>query len=75
MAPRPKNDMYRMVAEYAAMPFTLAACMFIGWAVGYGLDRLFGTSFLYLVFLILGIAAGIIQVIRQVQRDTNAPGS
>ena len=63
-----------MVAEYAAMPFTLAACMFVGWAAGYGLDRLFGTSYLYLIFLVLGIAAGLASVIRQIQRDTNGPG-
>lgn len=70
MANRRENNPYRLVAEYAAMPFTIAACMFIGWLIGYGLDKATGLSHLDLVFLVLGIAAGLTQVIRQITRDT-----
>jgi F0F1-type ATP synthase assembly protein I len=35
------------------------------------LDRAFHTNFLYMVFLILGIAAGFVQLLRQVTRDTH----
>ena len=53
--------------EYSGLAVALPAATFVGYAIGYGLDRLFGTHFLYLVFLILGIAAGLLQVVRFVQ--------
>ena len=43
----------------------LVAC-----AIGYLLDKAFGTHFLYLVFLVLGTAAGFVQLIRQFLRDS-----
>lgn len=40
------------------------ASLVAGLLVGYGLDRLFGTHFLYWVFMLLGIAAAFVQLIR-----------
>jgi len=37
---------------------------------GYLLDKALGTSFLKVLFLLFGIAGGLIQLIRQVNRDT-----
>lgn len=48
----------------------LPASTAIGYLIGYGLDRLFHTRFLSIVFLLLGIAAGFIELIRQVQKDS-----
>lgn len=48
----------------------LPASTAIGYLMGYGLDRLFHTHFLSIVFLLLGIAAGFIELIRQVQKDS-----
>jgi ATP synthase protein I len=59
-----------MVGEYTSLAFLLPAATLVGYAIGYLLDRAFHTHFLYLVFLILGIAAGFVQLIRQVTRDT-----
>ena len=59
-----------MVAEYTGLAFLLPAATLVGYAIGYLLDRAFHTHFLYMVFLILGIAAGFVQLIRQVTRDT-----
>lgn len=56
------------------MPFTFAACLFVGYLIGYLLDRALGTHFLYLVFLLLGAAGGLVQIIRQVTKDTDAGG-
>jgi F0F1-type ATP synthase assembly protein I len=64
-----------MVGEYASLAFLLPAATFVGYAIGYLLDRLFHTHFLYIPFLILGIAAGFVQLIRQVTRDTRNDGS
>ena len=59
-----------MVGEYTALAFLLPAATLVGYFIGYLLDRAFHTHFLYMVFLILGIAAGFVQLIRQVTRDT-----
>ena len=58
------------VGEYMSLAFLLPAATFVGYVIGYLLDKAFHTHFLYIVFLIIGIAAGFVQLIRQVQRDT-----
>jgi len=64
-----------MVSEYTALAFLLPTSTFVGYIIGYLLDKAFGTHFLYLVFLLIGIAAGFVQLIRQVSRDTRDNGS
>jgi F0F1-type ATP synthase assembly protein I len=64
-----------MVAEYTGLAFLLPAATLVGYAIGYLLDRAFHTHFLYMVFLILGIAAGFVQLLRQIARDTRDDGS
>jgi F0F1-type ATP synthase assembly protein I len=64
-----------MVGEYTSLAFLLPAATFVGYGIGYLLDRLFHTHFLYIPFLILGIAAGFVQLLRQVMRDTRNDGS
>jgi F0F1-type ATP synthase assembly protein I len=63
------------VGEYTSLAFMLPAATFVGYAIGYLLDKAFHTTFLYLVFLILGIAAGFVQLIRTLQRDMRNNGS
>jgi F0F1-type ATP synthase assembly protein I len=58
------------VGEYTSLAFLLPAATFVGYAIGYLLDKAFHTHFLYIVFLVLGIVAGFVQLIRQIQRDT-----
>ncbi len=60
-----------MVGEYTQLAFALPAATFVGYAIGYLLDRAFGTHFLYLVFLLIGIAAGFLQLIRKVTKDSD----
>jgi len=62
--------MWVQVGEYTSLAFMLPAATMIGYAIGYLLDRALGTTFLKIVFLLLGIAAGFVQLIRQVLRDT-----
>ena len=40
------------------------AALVAGLLVGYGLDRLFGTHFLYLVCMLLGIAGALVHMLR-----------
>ena len=55
--------------EYSQLAFLLPSTIFVGYAIGYLLDKWLGTKWLYMVFLLLGIAAGLIQTIRFVNRD------
>jgi F0F1-type ATP synthase assembly protein I len=70
-----KKPISVMVGEYTALAFMLPAATFIGYLIGYLLDKAFGTHFLYIPFLVLGIAAGFVQLIRQLMRDTRNDGS
>jgi len=49
---------------------TLPACTFVGYAIGHYLDKAFGTTWLQIVFLILGSVAGFVALIRQIMRDS-----
>ncbi len=60
---------WRQVGRYTQLAAVMPACVVAGYAIGYYLDKLFNTSFLYIVFLLLGIAAGFIELIREVQKD------
>lgn len=64
-----KNDIWASVARYAGIATLLPASAFTGYAIGYGLDYLFSTRFLRVVFLLLGVAAGLVQVVRELNRD------
>ena len=65
-----RKNWIRLTSEYLSLAFLLPSATFVGYAIGYFLDRAFGTSFLYLVFLLLGIAGGFIQLVRQIQKDS-----
>ena len=64
------RNFWTSVGEYTSLAFLLPAATVVGYAIGYFLDRALGTSFLKIVFLILGIASGFVQLIRRVQKDT-----
>lgn len=64
-----------MVGEYTSLAFMLPSATFVGYLIGYLLDKAFGTHWLYIPFLILGIVAGFVELIRQVTRDTRNDGS
>jgi len=58
----------RTFARYMPLAMTLPVSTFVGYAIGYYLDKWLGTNFLYIVFLLLGIASGMIQLIREVNK-------
>lgn len=65
----------QVVGEYMSLAFLLPTATFVGYAIGYLLDKAFGTHFLYLVFLLLGIASGFVQLIRRLVQNTKEDGS
>jgi F0F1-type ATP synthase assembly protein I len=69
-----KKNLLNQVGTYLSLAVLLPAASFTGLAIGYLLDKAFGTHFLYLVFLFLGTVSGFMQLIRQFLRD-NRNGS
>jgi F0F1-type ATP synthase assembly protein I len=70
-----KKSAMQQASEYTSLAFLLPASTFVGYAIGYLLDKALGTHFLYVVFLLLGIASGFVQLIRRLLRDTKQNGS
>ena len=66
-----KQSGWKQIGDYASLGIMLPAATVTGYFIGLGLDRWLGTSFLYIVFLLIGIAAGFIEVIRVVSRDSS----
>jgi F0F1-type ATP synthase assembly protein I len=67
-APNKKNP-WAQAAQYAHLGVALPACTATGYFMGVLLDHLLGTNFLYLVFLIIGIAAGFLELYRVATRN------
>ncbi|MCS6952870.1 MAG: AtpZ/AtpI family protein [Bryobacterales bacterium] len=63
-----------MIGEYTSLAFLLPAATVAGYLIGYLLDRALGTSFLKPMFLVLGIIAGFLQLLRQVQKNSENDG-
>ena len=68
--PGPKENFWVQAARYSQLAFVFPAALVVGWLVGAGLDRWLHTTWLYLAGILLGIAAGFIELIRTVLRDT-----
>lgn len=63
------RGMYKGLASLASMGIMMVASTFVGLAIGYYLDRYFGTEpWLTLIFLLFGIAAGFKNMYEQVKR-------
>jgi F0F1-type ATP synthase assembly protein I len=60
-----KDNPLVQVGKYLGVAFLLPLSILIGYAIGYYLDKAFHTKFLTFVFLLFGIAAGMIELIRE----------
>jgi F0F1-type ATP synthase assembly protein I len=67
--PEKKNPWVQM-ANYAQLAVVFPAATVIGWLVGSALDRWLHTTWLYIVGLILGIAAGFVELIRTAAKNS-----
>ena len=61
-----KKNTWVQLAKYSQLAFIFPAATVVGLLVGLALDRWLHTTWLYLVGLIFGIAAGFVQLIRAV---------
>jgi F0F1-type ATP synthase assembly protein I len=67
-----KDSLPFQLGKYYGMIFILPAAVLVGFGIGYGLDKVFHTSFLKIVFLFLGVAAGMIDLFRELTKDDPA---
>ncbi|MGI9102136.1 MAG: AtpZ/AtpI family protein [Terriglobales bacterium] len=59
-----KSNFFVQLARYSQLAFILPACTVVGWLIGLALDHWLRTTWLYLVGLLLGIAAGFVELVR-----------
>ncbi len=71
MAAPPKKPVWSQIGDYASIGVMLPACTVTGYYIGVLLDHLFHTSYLNIVFLILGIIAGFAELIKLVSRKSS----
>jgi len=65
-----KENFWVQVSRYSQLALISPAALVVGWLIGVALDRWLHTTWLYLSGILLGIAAGFIELIRTVLRDT-----
>ena len=63
---RENRTFWVQFARYSQIGLVLPACTVVGWLIGAALDRWLHTKSLYLVGLLIGIAAGFFELIRTV---------
>ncbi len=69
MAPSGDQGAWKALGELSSVGLALVLCTVIGLVGGYYADRLLGTSpWLLLIGLVLGIAAGFVNLFRSVTR-------
>ncbi|MFZ3212659.1 MAG: AtpZ/AtpI family protein [Terriglobales bacterium] len=59
-----KRSFLVLAARYSGLALALPASTLVGWVIGTLLDKWLHTTWLYLVGLILGSAAGLVELIR-----------
>jgi ATP synthase protein I len=64
-----RRTFWLQYARYGQLAFVLPAALVVGWLIGAALDRWLHTTWLYLVGILLGIAAGFVELIRTAIRD------
>ena len=65
----PKKTAARF-AEYSSLALMLPASTVAGFLIGRWLDSILGTTWLKILFLVLGSAAGFVELIRRIMRDS-----
>ncbi len=68
--PEKKQNPWVQVGRYSQLALMLPAGTVVGWLAGSALDRWLHSSWISVVGLFLGIAAGMTELIRAVLRET-----
>jgi ATP synthase protein I len=65
-----KENFWVQTARYSQLAVVLPAALVVGWLIGAALDRWLHTTWLYLAGILVGIAAGFVELLRTAMRDT-----
>ena len=65
---RETRDAWTLVARYSEIGFIIPAAVFLGYLLGWLLDRWLGTHWIYIAGVIFGAIVGFVQMIRSVMR-------
>ncbi len=68
-----KRSFVIALARYSQLAFVLPAATAAGWILGALADKWLHTTHLFLVGLLLGIAAGFVELIRTVLKSEKSP--
>ncbi len=63
------DNQWQQLGKYLGLAFLLPLCTLIGYVIGYLLDKAFGTHFLTLPFIVFGIIAGFLELLRELKPD------
>lgn len=67
---QPEKTSFKQLLEASSVGIHLVVSTFVGLAIGYGLDKLFGTSpYLTVIFLLIGIIAGFMELLRVARKQ------
>ena len=69
-----KRSFWIAMARYSQLAFVLPAATFVGWILGALADRWLHTTWLYLLGLLLGIAAGFVELVRTAVKSEKSDG-
>jgi F0F1-type ATP synthase assembly protein I len=72
---QPGKSSSAQVGKYLGLGLLVPVSTVVGYAIGYLLDRQFGTTFLKIAMLIVGTAAGFVQLYRGLAQDEDDGGS
>ena len=64
-----KDNQWQQLGKYLGLAFLLPLCTLIGYVMGYLLDKAFGTHFLTLLFIVFGILAVFLELLRELKPD------
>lgn len=64
-----KKNAWVQMANYAQLAIVFPAATVIGWLIGAALDRWLHTTWIYIAGLLLGIAAGFVELIRTAMKN------
>ena len=65
---RENRDAWATVARYSEIGFIVPAAVFLGYILGWLLDRWLGTHWIYVAGVIFGAVVGFVQMIRSAMR-------
>lgn len=68
--PAGKENFWVQAARYTQLAMIFPAAVVVGWLIGAALDRWLHTTWLYIAGILLGVAAGFVELIRVALRDS-----